>query len=171
MLGDGWFGAIWFSYLPHIWCHTGAYFRFDWDLLIFVELHAHSTCEIHAEAMTCSLSYHDPLVEPLLSHPFRPAFFHIWTSSCFFFWDTPFWPVGPIQLWTWMTRITHLMMDDLMSFDFLIHHTSDAILGHISVWFRFLDLHGVVWSSPFTRYTLSWWSIFILWWFPSGAFT
>ena len=40
---------------------------------------------------------------------------------------------GPIQLWTWMTRITHLMMDDLMSFDFLTYHTYDAILGHISV--------------------------------------
>ena len=32
-----------------------------------------------------------------------------------------------------MTKITHLMMDDLMSSDFQIYHTSDAILGHISI--------------------------------------
>ena len=32
-----------------------------------------------------------------------------------------------------MARITHLVMDDLLPFDFLIYHTSDAILGHISV--------------------------------------
>ena len=32
-----------------------------------------------------------------------------------------------------MARITHLVMDDLVPFDFLTCHTSDAILGHISV--------------------------------------
>ena len=32
-----------------------------------------------------------------------------------------------------MTRITHLVMDDLMPFDFSTYHTSDAILGHIFV--------------------------------------
>ena len=32
-----------------------------------------------------------------------------------------------------MARITHLVMDDLMSSNFLTCHTSDAILGHISV--------------------------------------
>ena len=31
-----------------------------------------------------------------------------------------------------MTRITHLMMGDPILFDFLIYHTSGAILGHIS---------------------------------------
>ena len=38
-----------------------------------------------------------------------------------------------IQLWTWMIRITHLVMSDLMSSNFLTYHTFDAILGHISV--------------------------------------
>ena len=33
-----------------------------------------------------------------------------------------------------MTGITYLMMDDLRLFDFSIYHTSDVILGHISVW-------------------------------------
>ena len=32
-----------------------------------------------------------------------------------------------------MTKITYLVMDDLVPSDFLTYHTSDAILGHISV--------------------------------------
>ena len=32
-----------------------------------------------------------------------------------------------------MTRITHLVMDDLVPSNFSMYHTSDAILGHISV--------------------------------------
>ena len=36
---DGWFDVIWFSDLPHIWCHTGAYFHFGWDLWISIDLH------------------------------------------------------------------------------------------------------------------------------------
>ena len=90
-----------------------------------------TTYEIHVETI-CLLSYHDPPVESLLSHPVKPTFFGIWMSSCFSFWDTPLWYVGMIQLQTWMTRITHLMMDYLRSSDFSTYHTSDSILGHIS---------------------------------------
>ena len=32
-----------------------------------------------------------------------------------------------------MTTITHLVIDDLVPYDFLTYHTSDAILGHISI--------------------------------------
>ena len=32
-----------------------------------------------------------------------------------------------------MIRITHLVMDDLVSSDFLTYHTTNFILGHISV--------------------------------------
>ena len=32
-----------------------------------------------------------------------------------------------------MARIIHLVMDDLVPFDFVTYHTSDAILGHIFV--------------------------------------
>ena len=32
-----------------------------------------------------------------------------------------------------MTKITHLVMDDLVSSGFSTYHTFDAILGHISV--------------------------------------
>ena len=38
-----------------------------------------------------------------------------------------------IQLWTWMIRITHLVMDDLVPSNFLTYHTADVILGHIFV--------------------------------------
>ena len=66
--GYGWLGLhtwwwmIWCHLifdLPYIWCHTGAYFHFDRDLHIFMELHAYPTSEIHAEMMTHLLSYHD----------------------------------------------------------------------------------------------------------------
>ena len=79
------------------------------------------------------LSYHDPPVESLLGHSVRLTFFGIYISSCFFFWDMPLWCLDPIQLRIWMTGIAHLMMDDPMLSDFLIYHTSDAALGHISV--------------------------------------
>ena len=32
-----------------------------------------------------------------------------------------------------MTGIAHLIMDDMILSDFLIYHTSNAILGHISL--------------------------------------
>ena len=41
--------------------------------------------------------------------------------------------MGSIQLWIWMIEIAHLMMDDPMLFGFSVYHTSDAILGHISL--------------------------------------
>ena len=91
------------------------------------------TYEIHVETMTNMLSYHDLPREPLLSHSVRPIRFGIWMSLCFSFWETLLWSVDPIQLRTWMVRITHLVMDDLVPYGFLTYHTSDAILRHISV--------------------------------------
>ena len=82
---------------------------------------------IYTETMTCSLSYHDPLVEPLLSHLVRPTLFGIQMSSCF-----PLGCLDSTQLWIWMTGIAHLMMDDLMLPVFSIYRTSDATLGYIS---------------------------------------
>ena len=32
-----------------------------------------------------------------------------------------------------MVEITHLVMDDLVPYDILTYHTSDAILGYISI--------------------------------------
>ena len=40
-----------------------------------------------------------------------------------------------------MTRITYLVMDDLVPSDFFTYHTSDAILRHISVLADSIDLH------------------------------
>ena len=42
--------------------------------------------------------------------------------------------------------------------------------GIFPFWLRFVDLHWFAWSSLFMRYMSSWWSAFILQWFPSGAF-
>ena len=42
--------------------------------------------------------------------------------------------------------------------------------GIFSFWLRFVNLHWFAWSSPFTRYTLNWWFVFILQRFPSGVF-
>ena len=54
------------------------------DISILVEIYRSSwscmlipTYEIHVEMMTCLLSYHDPLVEPLLGHSVRPTLFDI----------------------------------------------------------------------------------------------
>ena len=37
-------------------------------------------------------------------------------------------------------------------------------------WLRVVNLHWFAWSYTFMRYMSSWRSVFILWWFPSGAF-
>ena len=110
--------------LPYIWCHTRAYSVSNeihwssWSRMIV------SIYEIHIETRTCSIFYHDPPVEPFLSHLVRLAFFGIQMSSCFPFWGTPFLSVSPIQLWMWMTRTAHSMMDDLRPFDFFdLSHT------------------------------------------------
>ena len=42
-------------------------YRSSWSCMII------STYEIHIETMTCFLSYHGPLVEPLLGHSVRPT--------------------------------------------------------------------------------------------------
>ena len=44
-----------------------AIYRSSWSCMII------STYEIHTATMICLLSYHDPLVEPLLSHLVRPT--------------------------------------------------------------------------------------------------
>ena len=56
--------------LGHIFVLVEIY-RSSWSYMII------STYEIHIETMTCLLSYHDPLVEPLLGHSVRPTLFNI----------------------------------------------------------------------------------------------
>ena len=67
-----------------------------------------------------------------------------------------------------MTRITHLVVDDLVSSDFLTYHTSNAILGHIFVSVKICRSPLICMIVP--NYTLSWWFDFILSWFFGGAF-
>ena len=116
------------------------------------------------------LSYHDPLVESLLSHPVRPAFFGIRMSSYFSFWGTPFWSVSLIQLWTWMTRIAHSMRDDLISFNFRPITHLMPYWDIFPLRLSFVDLHWFAWPSPVMRYTPGWWFDFISPWFSDGAF-
>ena len=98
-LDSGWFDVVRFSDLPHIRCHTGAYsvsveiYRSSWSCMIT------PTYKIHAETMTCLLSYHDPPVESLLGHLVRLTLFSIYISSCFFFWEMSIWCLDAIQLW------------------------------------------------------------------------
>ena len=87
---DGWFDVVRFSTystsdstLGHISVSIKIY-RSSWSHMII------PTYEIHAQMMTYLLSYHDPPLEPLWSHPVRPLFFYIWLSSCFSFWGMPF---------------------------------------------------------------------------------
>ena len=62
--------------LPYIWCHIEAYFHFDWDLQIFMELHAHP----HLWDTDWD---DDPPVESLWSYPIRSVPFGTYMSSCF----------------------------------------------------------------------------------------
>ena len=54
-----------------------------------------------------------------------------------------FWCLDPIQLWIWMARISHLIMDDLMLPDFPTYHISNAIRGHISL---SVEIYRSLWS-------------------------
>ena len=82
-----------------------------------------------------------------------------------------FWYVDLIHLWTWMTRITHLVMDDWVSFVFFRPTTHlMPYRGIFSFWLRFVNLHWFAWLSSFMRYMSSWWFYFILRLFPSEVF-
>ena len=128
--------------LGHISISVGSYWS-SWSCMIT------PTYGIHAETRMYSLFYHDPSVEPLLSHLVRPVFFRIRISSCFFFLKTSPWRLGLMKI----TEITHLMMDDFMSLD------SWSTIYLMPYWgiFQFrlgvIDLHGVAWSLPLTGYT------------------
>ena len=69
---DGWFDVIWFSNLPHIWCHTRAYFHFGWDLWISIGLHDHPHLR-HTRWVDDLFSfYDDSLVKSLLESFSQP---------------------------------------------------------------------------------------------------
>ena len=70
-----------------------------------------------------------------------------------------------------MTRITYLLMDDLMSFDLSdLSHIRCHTGAYLPFWSRFVDLWGFTFSSPIARYTLGGWLDFIFSWFSDGAF-
>ena len=91
--------------------------------------------------------------------------------SCFSIREVHLGSVGMIQLWIWMTRITYLLMDDLMSFDIPnLSHIRCYTGAYFHFRSRFVDPHWFAWSSLVTRYAPGWWFNFILSWFPIGAF-
>ena len=105
--------------------------------------------EIHVETKMCSLSYHDPLVEPLLSHSVRPTLFCIQMSSCFILGDA-FWTLISYSVTDVDDRdctFSNRWFDVILFFQPIVRSM------HIPFWVRFTDLHGVARSSPLTRYT------------------
>ena len=155
--------SVWFASLSHYWCyiHIG-HLQVQGSRAFLYMLQF-----IHKGMGFSFLSPYRPSIRyvPCLKTTLRPwdqmsssttptwtciwDLVNIWISSCFFFWEGPLWCLDPIQLWIWITGITRSMMNDLMSPDFLIYHTFKAILGHISVRLRFIDLHGFAGLSPF----------------------
>ena len=129
---DWWFGAAWFYDLAQIWCHTGAYFIFGWDLQIFIELHTHPHLrDAHRDEDVFVILSWSPSWASLGSFSQAHTFWYLDILMLLLLRDA-FWYVDSFRLWIWMTRITHLMMDNLRLSDFSIYHTFDVILGHIS---------------------------------------
>ena len=108
--------------------------------------------EIHVETRMCSLSFHDPLVEPLLSHSVRPTFFCIQMSSCLLLGE-PFGRLDLIQSRMWMTGITHLLLGDLTSFDFFGLSYVRCHTGAYLVSDKIYRSSWIARSSPLMRYT------------------
>ena len=119
--------------LPYILFHTGTYFPFDWDLYIFMELHDHlhlrDTCRDDDLFVILSWSPSGASFGPFSQ---AHTFWYL-NDLMLFLLRNVFLYVDLIQLWTWMTRITPLVMDDLVLSNFLTYHTTDVILGHIFV--------------------------------------
>ena len=112
------------SDLPYIRCHTMTYFRFGWDLQIFMELHAH----LHLR----DTRWDDDLFAILSWSPNRVSLEP--SSQTLIFRHFGCHHVSPFRLWIWMTRVVLLMIDDLRPFDFsdLLH-----IWFHIGAYFLF----------------------------------
>ena len=164
---DGWSDVVWFLFLFIFIYHTFDailghislsidIYRSSWSCMII------STYKIYTETMTCLLSYHDPLVEPLLGHTVKL----ILSDIVMILW------------WSYLRRIdSHIIisveyMSDLLCIhiELLWSHQDGpnvlvAILGHI-----FLDYpHGRMCQ-------LLYWGIFPIFWlwrwlFSHGAIT
>ena len=92
-------------------------------------------------------------------------------SSCFSIKEVHLGFVGMIQLWIWMTKITYVMMDDLMSFDlFNLSHIRCHTGAYLPFRSRFVDLCGFAWPSLVVRYMSGGWFDFILSCFSDKAF-
>ena len=145
---DGWFDVTWFfwfiTYSMSYWGHIPFRAR-------FTDLHGVACLSPFARCTPRWLSicyfYDDPSVEPLWNHSAKPTFLSIWLLSCFLFRET-----FPRCLdLIWITEITRLMMDDLMSPDLWPVVHSMPYWDIFSSWMRFTDLDGVACLSPLAR--------------------
>ena len=174
--GFGWLGShIWWWM---IWCHLIFWhtahlmpywgtFRFSWDMESHDPHHLWDACWVDG----LLLSYHDPLVESLLGHSVgltllifryhhafssRRRLFDVWIRfNCGYGW------LG-LRIWWWVIQF-------VLIFQPTIHLM--LYWGIFPLQLRFIDLHGFTWSSPFMRYILNWWSVFISPWFIQMSFS
>ena len=131
MFDERWFHVTCSSDLSHIRCHTGAYFRFRWDLRIFTEV----TCLMRDGFMSLVLlTYYAP-------DAIRGHIFH-------FRWD----------LWIF-TDVACSMIDDFMLPGLRPIICLMPYWGILPFRMRFIDLGGVTRLSPFARRTSRRWSI------------
>ena len=107
---------------------------------------------MHTETRTCLLFYHDPLVEPLLSHLIRPIFFrHLYAIMLLIQGDISltFGFVLGYGDHTFDDRWFHVTW-------FPIYHTSMPYWGIFPFQLRVIDLHGATWSLPLSGCAPRW---------------
>ena len=115
VLNDRWVHVICSLDLSYTWCNTGAYFRFGWDLLIFMEV----TCATIDDFMS------------FCSSDLSRIWCHAGAYFCFR-WD----------LLIFM-EVTCATIDDFMSFCYLdLSCTWRHTRAHFPFQMRFMDLHG-----------------------------
>ena len=142
--------------LPYIWCRTRAYFHFSWDLQIFMELHDH--LHLRDEALFVILSW---FPSGAFFGPFNQAhtFWYLDAIMLLLLGDASmmFGPDSIVDMDDWDCTFDDGWSNIVWFFLSTIHLM--PYWGIFSFWFRFIDLHGVAWSSPLTKYTLRQWPI------------
>ena len=138
---DGWFDVTRFSNLSHIRGHTGAYsisvevYRSSW-ICMLVPIYG-----MHAETVTCLLSYHDLSGEPFLSHSVGPTLLTFRCSHASFERHLLIYGLdSTMDLDDWDHTFDDRLFDVVR---FSAYSTSDSILGHI---FVSIEIYRSSWS-------------------------
>ena len=132
------------------WCHL-IFFTYHTSGATLQHIPFH--LEVHGSSQTCTIITYWMLTEtwtwslPYRAseiHPARSALLYTWMPSCLSIWEVHLGYVCMIQLWIQTTIVTCSMTNDFMTLVLLTCHTSDAILGHISV---SDEIYGSSWRS------------------------